>query len=77
LGFIQVPKPPDSPDITPTAFWLVGYLKNEFAGKTFHTDSEVILAVSVILKDIPLETFCDVMDGWEARLKHLVECRGE
>jgi hypothetical protein len=45
LGFILVPQPPYSPDLTPCDFFLFGYLKQHLEGKYFTSEDQVIAAV--------------------------------
>jgi histone-lysine N-methyltransferase SETMAR len=77
LRLRQVPHPPYSPDIAPCDFFLFGYLKDKLSGSTFHSDNEVISAVSFILGQIPKEMFEHVMDGWLEKLNQVIELGGE
>jgi hypothetical protein len=62
LGFILVPQPPYSPDITPCDFFLFGYLKQHLEGKYFAREDQVIAAVMQVFDKISLQTFQNVMD---------------
>jgi histone-lysine N-methyltransferase SETMAR len=77
LRLRQVPHPPYSPDISPCDFWLFGYLKGKLAGKTLHSEDDVIRVVSCILGQIPKEMFQNAMDGWIQRLERVIEFGGE
>jgi hypothetical protein len=77
LGFILVPQPPYSPDIAPCDFFLFGYLKQHLEGKHFTGEGQVIAAVREVFDKILLQTFQNVMDDWQYRLRRYIQLRGE
>jgi histone-lysine N-methyltransferase SETMAR len=77
LSFILVPQPPYSPDIAPCDFFLFGYLKQHLDGKRFTSEDQVIAAVMEVFDKIPLQTFQNVMDDWQYRLRRWIQLGGE
>jgi histone-lysine N-methyltransferase SETMAR len=77
LGFILVPQPPYSPDLAPCNFFLFGYLKQHLEGKHFTREDQVIAAAREVLDKIPLQTFQNVMDDWQYRLRRCIQLGGE
>jgi hypothetical protein len=77
LGFILVPQPPHSPDLAPCNFFLFGYLKQHLEGKYFTREDHVITAVKEVFNKIPLQTFENVMDDWQYRLRRCMQLGGE
>jgi transposase len=76
LGFIMVPQPPYSPDIAPYDFFLFGYLKQHLEGKHFTREDQVIAAVGEVFDKMPLQTFQNVMDDWQYRLRMNIQLGG-
>jgi histone-lysine N-methyltransferase SETMAR len=77
LGFILVPQPLYSTDLTPCDFLLFGYLKQHLEGKHRTREDQVIAAVTDVFDKIPLQTFQNVMDDWEYRLRRCIRLGGE
>jgi hypothetical protein len=77
LGFILAPQPPYSPDLAPCDFVLFGYLKQHLEGKHFTKEDRVITAVREVSDKIPLQTFQNVMDDWQYRLRRCIQLGGE
>jgi transposase len=77
LGSTLVPQPLYSPDFAPCDFFLFGYLKQHLEGKHLTREDQVITAVSEVFDKIPLQTFQNVMDDWQYRLKQYIQLRGE
>jgi hypothetical protein len=77
LGFIMVPQPPHSPDFAPCDFFLFDYLKQHLEGKHFTREDQVIAAVREIFAKIPLQTFQNVMDDWQYRLRRYIQLGAE
>jgi hypothetical protein len=73
LCFILVPQPPHSPDLAPCNFFLVGYLKQYLEGKHLIREDPVIAAVRGIFDKIPLQTFHNVMNDWQCRLRKYIQ----
>jgi hypothetical protein len=68
LGFILVPQPPYSPDLTPCDFFLFGYPKQHLEGKHFTRKDQMIAPVMEVFDKIPLHTFQNMMYDWQYQL---------
>jgi transposase len=77
LGFILVPQPPYFPDLAPGDFFLFCYVKQHLKGKHFIREDLVIAAVGEVFAKIPLQTFQNVMDDWQYRLRRYIQLVGE
>jgi hypothetical protein len=77
LGFILVHQLHYSPDLAPCDFFLFGYLKQHLAGKYFIREDQGITAVGDVLDKIPLQTFQNVMDNRQYRLRRCIPLGGE
>jgi hypothetical protein len=77
LGFILVPQPTYSPDLAPCHFFLFCYLKQHLEGKLFIREDQVIAAVREVFDKISVQTFQNVMDDWEYRLRRRIQLGGE
>jgi hypothetical protein len=73
LSFILVPQPSDSPDPAPCDFFLLGYLKQHLEGKHLTREDQVIAAVREVSDKIPLQTFQNVMNDWQCRLRRCIQ----
>jgi hypothetical protein len=73
LSFILVPQRCYFPNVTRCDFFLFGYLKQHLEGKHFTREDQVIAAVSDVFDRIPLQTFQDVMDDWQYRLRKCIQ----
>jgi hypothetical protein len=77
LSFIPVPQPRYFPDFAPCHFFLFGYLKRRLEGKHLTREDQVIAAVREVFDKISLQTFQNVMDDWQYRLRRCIQLRGE
>jgi histone-lysine N-methyltransferase SETMAR len=77
LCFILVPQPPYSHDLAPCDLFLFGYLKQHLERKHFTREDQVIAAVRGVFAKIPLQTFQNVMDDWQYRLRRCIQLGGE
>jgi hypothetical protein len=77
LSFVLVPQAPYSPDLVPCDFFLFGYLKQYLEGKHLTREDYVIAAVMEVFSKIPLQTFQNVMDDWQYRLRRCIQLGGE
>jgi transposase len=59
--------PPYSPDISPSDFFLFGYLKRELKGKVFQSERSLKDAIDSLLKEIPAEMLRITFDNWYRR----------
>jgi hypothetical protein len=77
LGFILVPQPFHFPDLAPCDFFLFGNLKQHLEGKHFTREDHMIAAVREVFDKIPFQTFQNVMDDWQYRLRRCIQLGGE
>jgi hypothetical protein len=77
LDFILVLQPLYSPELAPCDFFLFGYLKQHLERKHFAREDQVIAAVREVFDKISLQTFQNVMDDWQSRLRRFIQLRGE
>jgi hypothetical protein len=76
-GFILVPRSPYSSDLAPCDFFLFGYLKLYLEGKHFPREDQAIAAVREVFHKISFQTFQNVMDDWQYRLRRCIQFGGE
>jgi histone-lysine N-methyltransferase SETMAR len=77
LGIIQLPYPPFSPDIAPSAFFLFGYLKARLRGTSVSDNGSLFEAAWKIMNAIPSSTRLRVFHEWMWRLEQVIENGGE
>jgi hypothetical protein len=58
----RAPRPPYSPDLALSDFYLFGYVKHQLQGHEFTEGTEFVSAISRILNQIPTYTLVDVFD---------------
>jgi hypothetical protein len=73
----QAPHRPYSPDLAPSDFFLLGYIKGKLMGYLAETPSEFLVRIRVILAEIPRETLNAVFLEWMERLQNSVQVDGE
>jgi hypothetical protein len=73
LRSILVPQPCYFPDFTPCDFFLFGNLKQHLEGKHFTREDQVIAAVMEVFDKISLQTFQNMMDDWQYRLRRCIQ----
>jgi hypothetical protein len=76
LGFILVPQPIHFPDLALCDFFLFGYPKQYLEGKYFTREDQMVAAVREVFDKIPLQTFQNVMDDWQYRLRKWIQLGG-
>jgi histone-lysine N-methyltransferase SETMAR len=76
LGFILVPQPPHSPDLTACDLFLFRRLKHHLEGKHLTREDQVIAAGREVFDKIPLQTFQNVMDDGQYRLRNCIQLGG-
>jgi hypothetical protein len=69
----QAPRPPYSPDLAPSDFFLFGYVKGKLMGYRVETPSELLVGIWVILAEIPRDTLNAVFLEWMERLQKRVQ----
>jgi hypothetical protein len=69
----QASHPPYSPDLAPSDFCLLGYVKGRLMGYCAETPSEFLVRIRVIPAEIPREilntVFLEWMDGAIAKMR--------
>ena len=73
----RAPHPPFSPDIAPSDFFLIGYIKNLLIGKSFRSPEQLLSAINEILRDIQKKMLMDAFSEWEKRLSYLTSSDGD
>jgi hypothetical protein len=63
---------PYSPDLAPSDFFLLGYVKGKLIAYCAETPSELLVRIRVILAEIPRETLNTVFLEWMERLQNWV-----
>jgi histone-lysine N-methyltransferase SETMAR len=71
-----VPHPPDSPDITPSDFFLFVALKRELRVSRFQTAEELPAKVRKLVSEISSETLLEVFHDWIARCENVIVIHG-
>ena len=77
LGFLEMPQPPYSPDISPSDFWLFGKLKRELRGINVKTIEELKKITLEKLKKINKKEFSSVYRNWIERLNYVINNKGD
>jgi hypothetical protein len=72
-----VPQPVYSPDIGPCDFFVFGSLKHHLKRKHLTREDQMISAVGEVFDKILLQTFHNVMDDWQHRLRGCTQREGE
>jgi hypothetical protein len=73
----SAPHPPYSPDITPSDFYLFGYVKRCLAGLSFEDADQLLAAVEGVLEGIKKVTLQSVFLEWMDRLRKCIATNGE
>lgn len=76
-GFKRAPHPPYSPDISPSDFYLFGYLKNKLEGEEFEDPNELLSKIIEILNSISKETLMAVFEEWIKRCEWVIKHKGD
>jgi len=72
-----LPHPPYSPDLSPSDFFLFGYLKYPIQGKKFPTSPELVTNLEQIMSDIWRDMLQKVYSEWIDRLEWVSTHNGE
>jgi histone-lysine N-methyltransferase SETMAR len=67
---------PYSPDLTPSDFFLFGYVQGRLQGIIFPSGEELLAGICRVLRDIPLETFAQVFEHCLERLEWICQNNG-
>jgi hypothetical protein len=71
------PRPPYSPDLAPSDFFLFGHVKRVLPGAELQSSNELLDAVVQIVTDIPPEIVITTFHQWLDRLQASVDSGGE
>jgi hypothetical protein len=63
-SIIRVPRPPDSPDLAPSDFWLFGYMKAAMAGRQFPGREDLLTGIQEFLNGIQRSELELVFHHW-------------
>jgi transposase len=69
--------PPYSPDLTPSDFFLFGYVKDRLEGIVFASREEFLARIREVLDEIPPETLPPVFEHWIERLECVSQNNGD
>lgn len=72
-----LPQPPYSPDITPSDFFLFGYIKDKLKGEFFDDENELLHKVEEICNEISPTKLKQVFNTWCTRLEWVANNGGE
>jgi histone-lysine N-methyltransferase SETMAR len=75
-GLPPATHPAYSPDLAPSDFFLVGYVKDCLQGIIFSSDEESLAEIREVLGEIQLETLAHVFDHWMERLEWVSQNNG-
>lgn len=76
LGFKRAPHPAFSPDISPTDFFLWGYVKDKLKGSRFNDADELFEAITEKIMEIPKELRLNVFNHWIERCEYIISHKG-
>lgn len=77
LKLTKLPQPPYSPDLSPSDFYLFGYLKSRLAGSTFPNTEALLARLREIFASIEQKVLDSVYEEWKIRLSRVIELGGE
>ena len=76
LGFKRAPHPAFSPDISPTDFFLWGYVKDKLKGSRFNDADELLEAITEKIMEILKELRLNVFNHWIERCEYIISHKG-
>jgi hypothetical protein len=71
------PHPPYSPDLAPSDFYLIRYVKRCLAGLSLEDADQLLAAVEGVLEGIEKVTLQTVFVEWMDRLRKCIATNGE
>ena len=72
-----IPRPPYSPDLAPSDFFMFPHMKGQMKGKRFADVSEVKKKTLEVLNNISTEEFQKCFQQWEKRWHKRIESKGQ
>jgi hypothetical protein len=73
----RAPYHPYSPDLTPSDFYLFGYVKHQLQGREFTEGAELVSAILELLNQTPTDTLVDGFGDWIIRLQRCIDINRE
>jgi transposase len=73
----QASHPPYSPDLSPSDFFVFGYVKRKLLGYHAESPSELLIHIRVISSEIPRKTLNAVFLEWMGRLRKCIDTNME
>jgi hypothetical protein len=70
-------RPPDSPDLAPSDFFLFGYVRRKLMGCRAESGSELLVRIRVILAEIAGDILNAVFLEWMDRLRKYIDINGD
>jgi histone-lysine N-methyltransferase SETMAR len=74
---LHVPRPPYSPDLAPSDFWLFRRIKTGFAGRSLNGPKELLEGVREFMEGIPVAELTVVCEGWIDRVRWVIAHNGQ
>jgi histone-lysine N-methyltransferase SETMAR len=74
---LSVPRPPYSPYLAPSDFWLFGPIKTGLAGRSLAESEELLEDVREFLEGIPAAELTAVFEGWVDRVRWVIAHNGQ
>jgi transposase len=65
---VRAPHPPYSPDLSPCDFWLFGILKQKMKERVFHSEEQILAAITESWNELTFEDIQKVFHNWMERL---------
>lgn len=76
-GLERLPHPPYSPDLAPCDFGIFGTIKQEFRGRSFESEEELVNAIIAFFKEKPRDFFISIFENWLVRLEACIKAHGD
>jgi histone-lysine N-methyltransferase SETMAR len=73
----RAPRPPYSPDLAPSDFFLFGRMKRKLMGYRAESESELLVRIGVILVEVPRDVLNAVFLEWIDRLQKCIHINGD
>jgi hypothetical protein len=73
----QALRPPYSPDLAPSDFFLFDYVNRKLMEYHAESPSELLISIRVILSEIPRLTLNAAFLEWMERLRKCIDTNGE
>jgi hypothetical protein len=71
------PHPPYSLDLTPSDFFLFGYLKEKILALEFESPAALLASTNAEFERIPRETLEEIFECWIIRVQKCIEYQGD